>query len=571
VGKYKKASRVGAALAVLALVAAACGGSSNKTSTGGSGSSPAKTKNGGNLTMAIDETIPGWNILTTEDNEFVLQEVLNQVLPSPFIVNSQLQVLPDHDYVTSATETSTSPETIVYQLNPKAVWMDGTPINASDYIYNWQAQSGNPQYKDVGGQPFDVVGTNGYANIQSVTGSNGGHTVTVVFQKNNPFGDWQSLFGDLMPAHVAQKVGWNTGFNNYQNLVSGGPYYISNYVKDQTVTLSPNLKWWGAKPHLKTITFRILTDDTQGPTAMQNNEIQVFQPSSATKAIIDQTKALPNVTSSVIGGLEFEHIDFNESNPYLAKLQVRQAIAYGINRSDLVKRTVGQEDPSITPLGSRMFVPGQPEYKNNGAAYDSPNPAKAKQLLQSAGFTMGSDGYFQTPAAPGKPAGDLTFNLSTTSGQPLRQESEVVIQSDLKAIGIKINIANFDAATLFGTTLPKGEYDLAEFAWVSSPFASGNLSIYCSYTNAQMCGQNWIHYSDPKVDQLLQKAQTESTQQAASIYNQADQQLWSDMATLPLYQRPQLAAWSNGFANILPNASESGITWNAQNWAEKAS
>ena len=58
----------------------------------------------------------------------------------------------------------------------------------------------------------------------------------------------------------------------------------------------------------------------------------------------------------------------------------------------------------------------------------------------------------------------------------------------MKAIGIKINIQNYDANTFFGTNLPSGTYQIAEFAWVSTPFVSGNQSIYCSYTNTANCG-----------------------------------------------------------------------------------
>ena len=110
--------------------------------------------------------------------------------------------------MTSASVVKTNPQTIVYQINPKAVWSDGVPISASDFIYNWQAQSGNPKFKDVGGKPFLPAATSGYSQIASVTGSDGGKTVTVVFSK--PYGDWQSLFSQatpLLPAHIAQKDG----------------------------------------------------------------------------------------------------------------------------------------------------------------------------------------------------------------------------------------------------------------------------------------------------------------------------------------------------------------------------
>jgi peptide/nickel transport system substrate-binding protein len=142
----------------------------------------------------------------------------------------------------------------------------------------------------------------------------------------------------------------------------------------------------------------------------------------------------------------------------------------------------------------------------------------------------------------------------------------------MKAIGIKINIQNYSANTLFGTVGPKSEYDIIEFAWVSTPFASGNQPIYCSYTNASVCGENWNKYANPEVDKLfVQATSTVDPAKAATLYNQIDAILWKDMVTLPLFQQPVLTTWTSSYANILPNPSSTGLTWNAQTWGLKAS
>ena len=70
----------------------------------------------------------------------------------------------------------------------------------------------------------------------------------------------------------------------------------------------------------------------------------------------------------------------------------------------------------------------------------------------------------------------------------------------MKAIGIKINIQNYDANTFFGTNLPERHYQIAEFAWVTTPFVSGNQPIYCSYTNTAVCAENWTHSANSEVD-----------------------------------------------------------------------
>lgn len=107
-------------------------------------------------------------------------------------------------------------------------------------------------------------------------------------------------------------------------------------------------------------------------------------------------------------------------------------------------------------------------------------------------------------------AGFCLLRLDADSGAqryvPVRSQIEQLFQADMKSIGIKINIQNYDANTLFGTVGPKGEFDLIEFAWVQSPFASNSQSIYCSYINASNWGDNWDHYADPKTDSLFEQA-----------------------------------------------------------------
>src|SRR5215467_1697900 len=363
-----------AAAAAGALVLAACGSSSNSPSN-----SSSKIKNGGSITYALDEDLAGFNINQADDSEFVLQEILDQVWPTPFVTQPNATVKLNTQFITSAKVTSTNPQTVVYQINPKATWSDGTPISATDFVYNWQAQSGNPKYKDVGGKAFLPASTSGYNQISSVTESNGGKTVTVVFSK--PFADWEALFGDLMPAHIASKVGFNNGFQTFGHAVqvSGGPYEIQSYSKGETLVEVPNPKYWGPKPHLSKIVYRFILDDSQDAPAISSGEVHIVNPVIPSVSYADSIKAIPNFTATVSPGLEFQHIDFNESNPYLAKLPVREAIMLGTNRQQMIQRIVAPIFTTVSPslaskavvLNNRIYMPIQPQYTNTSGAMGS--------------------------------------------------------------------------------------------------------------------------------------------------------------------------------------------------------
>jgi peptide/nickel transport system substrate-binding protein len=550
---------------VLALAACSSSSSPSAAPTATSG-----VKSGGQFTMALDEDMAGFNVNQATDNEFVLAEVDNQILPTIFVVQPNLSLALNTNFVTSATVTSQSPQTIVFKINPKAVWSDGVPFNAQDFIYNWQAQSGNPKYKDVGGAAYQPASTAGYSQIKSVTSSDGGETATVVF--STPFGDWKSLFTNMAPAHIAEKVGFNNGFQNFDSnvQVAGGPYMLQSYTKGESIVEVRNPKWWGTPGKLTKIIFRITTDD-QEPAAIQNQEVNLVTPALASVSFLDQLKGMTGVQVESEPALEFQHLDFNESNPYLALANVRHAIAYGTNRQEITTRIADPIDSAIKPLNNRMYVATQPQYQDTSSTYGAFNPTQAKTLLTQSNMTMGSDGYFHPNFGPEK-GQDFTLSISTTSGVPVRQQIEELFQADMKSIGVKITIQNYTANTLFGTVGPKGEFQIIEFAWVNTPFASGNQSIYCSYTNASTCGSNWDHYADPQVDSDLNQAlSTIDPTQATTLYNQADALLWKDMATLPLFEQPDLWGWSSNYGNIMPNTSSNGITWNANNLGVKAS
>jgi peptide/nickel transport system substrate-binding protein len=532
--------------------------------------------------MALDENLVGFNINTTAAAQFVLQEVMNMVWPQVFIVNNKLQPVLNTQLMQSAVQSSTNPQTIVYKLNPKAVWSDGTPITADDFIYNWQAQSGNSAYTDVGGKPYDTASTAGYNQIQSVVGSNpaggaacapgsaadrnvgmcpNGQTITVTLKPS--FTDWRSLFINVVPAHISRTVGWNTGFSGAQQTISGSWFEIQSYTQNQSLVLVRNPKYWGTPAKLDKLVFQFFSDDTQLVPALQNKEIDIFNPATVSLSIKQTAAQLPNTKTATQPGLEFEHFDFNQADPYLAKAQVREAIAHGVNRQTIITRTVGEISNAVKPLGNRMLMPTQPNYQGTNFAY---NPSQSNNLFRELGFKKGSDGYWQPNYGPQK-GQDLTFTIQSTSGNPIRSQTEQLFQAQMKAIGVKINIQNYDANTLFGTNLPGGQFQIAEFAWVSTPFVSGNQSIYCSYTNSTTCAQNYNHFASSQVDQLLKTgSEASSTSIENSDFNKADSVLWQDMVTLPLYQKPQYWAWTSSLKNVLPNTSNVGVTWNAENW-----
>jgi len=546
--------RLAALLVGLAMIAAGCGGGGDENKSSGGGSSNAAVKDGGTLNYAADQEPTGFNNNTSKDNGTSVLNIVVGMFPFTFHAQPDFTVKMDDAFLDSAEQTSEDPQTIVYKIKQEAIWSDDTPITADDFKYFWEQQNGT--IKDN-----DVATTTGYDQIKSVEGSDNGKTVTVVFK--TPFADWKGLFTGILPAHYVEKQPgkWNTGLDkNPEKIPVGGWFKVENYTQGQSLTLARNEKYWGPKSHLDTVVFRFLPESTTQPAALQNNEVDLIYPQPQLDQV-QQVKALPDVTSEINFGLSFEHFDFNFKTPGLDDIAVRKAIATGLNIQLLVDRTVKQFSDKAQPLGNRIWLTGQPQYQDHFGQYGKGDTAGATKLLEDAGYTKGADGVY---AKGGK---KLSFRFSTTAGNKLRETQGELFQAQMKDIGIQIKISNVDSTKFFGEWLPNGNFDIANFAWVGTPFAiSGSRDLYRTGG-----GGNYGSYASKKVDDLFTQANGETDEaKSAELGNQIDQQLTEDMATIPLYNKPTFIAWRSTFGGIRDNATNEGPFYAANTWGQKA-
>jgi peptide/nickel transport system substrate-binding protein len=587
----------------LALVLTACssgggGGGSDKGSSAGLTScntvgkantcNSATTKSGGTFTYVLEKNIQQWNVQDVNGNTFENGEALEVVLPQVFIPQPDFTVALNTDLVTSATQTSTSPQTIVYKINPKAAWNDGTPITADDFIYYWRTNNGKDCPPPPASDSTQTKGclpqsTAGYDRIKSLTPSDNGKTFTMVMSQ--PYSDWKSLFGagyPLYPAHTAEKIsgakaGDATAMTAAQmaqawqyflktpptKYPTAGAYKMQQWVDNDHATYVPDPKWTGAKKAtLQRLIFKVISDATQEPTALKNNEVQAIYPQPEVD-LVNQVKDIPGVTYVIGNGLTWEHFDLNLHNPVIGKyLALRQAMFTAINIKDIIAKTVGQFDPAVKPLGNHNFVPGQAGYKDvvSATGQGSGDLTKAKKYLTDAKFT-GVGTALKTP--DGKTVGP--FNCRYTTGNQIRQSECQILQSNLASLGIKVTIKPIGAADL-GTVLAGHQYDIIVFAWVAPPFPSSGAQQNW-FTGG---GGNYGGYSNKTADSLISQAigETDATKSAA-LLNQADQLMVNDAYVLPLYQKPTFFATQTRFVNMRNNATNVGPAYNTGTWGLK--
>ena len=566
-------------LMALGLVAAACGGDDEtdtaaeetEADAGTEGDDAATTEEeaaaqeGGTVTYASDQEPEGWNANTASENLAALTWLIVEIYPAVFQVQPDFSITLNEEMMESAELTSEDPQVIEYVIKEEAVWSDGTPISADDFVYRWETSNGtNPGY--------DIASTTGYELIESVEGSEDGKTVTATFSE--PYSDWQGLFDNLLPAHIIPTldpdpvVAFNDGLDA-ENIpeFSGGPWMLSDYQPEQSITMVPNENYYGELPKLDSIVARFGITADAIPAALENGEIDIAYPQPQVD-IVSQIEALaPEVESQTSFGLTFEHIDFNLDNTLLADKAVRQAIAHGLDRQGIVDRTVGQFSDEATQLDNRIWLTNQPQYEPHGEEYAEQDIDAAKAVLEEAGYTEGSDGIYE------KDGQRLSFRISTTGGNALREATEQVIQSQLKEVGIDIVIDNSEGAAVFDRFFPESDnradqdFDIALFAWVGTPFPSSSAALYQTPEPPDKVGQNEMGYTNPEVDELFAEAASSTDQDlVADNLNQVDEILWEDLPTIPLYQKPTYLPFRSSIQGVEDNPGTAGPLWNASDW-----
>jgi peptide/nickel transport system substrate-binding protein len=205
--------------------------------------------------------------------------------------------------VTSATETSTAPQTVVYEIDPRATWSDGVAITGADFIYTWEAQSGQDRFRDRGDQPFTPGSTAGYRLVSSVT-SPAADPDRVVVRFATPDPDWRALFVPILPAHVARAVGFDHGFTDpVTSLVSGGPFLVQSYQPGADIVLVRNPRWWGPTAHLETLDIVFVASASEAAEGLQQGQLDAavfpFPP-----ALVAELRAVPGLVVTGSGAAQ---------------------------------------------------------------------------------------------------------------------------------------------------------------------------------------------------------------------------------------------------------------------------
>lgn len=379
------------------------------------------------------------------------------------------------------------------------------------------------------------------------------------------FKNFEGHFGDIVSSDFARKP------------VGTGPYMVKEWVPGVSITLTanPNYSVEPETPRVKNVTFKIIADTNQLLAQMKTGDIDVATEDALSLGQSPELDKLGDVGAKVYytPAQTWEHGDFNLDRPVFQDVKVRQAIAYGINRKDIVDKVLFGKtvamDTWIPPSNAySMMNPDMiAKYGTKfGLTKYEYNPTKAGQLLDQAGWTMGADNI------RAKGGTKLSFKWSTTAKNQTRASVTQIIQQNLKAIGIEMELEYVPAQQFFADDGPvyHRTCDVCHFAWVQGDDPGGYGLMHSSSIPNEgnnFSGQNIPGWKNAKNDELIKKANNSiSPKEREPIYAE-QQQLWSqEVPQIALYVRPNIAAAKNGLSNFKPTGTNTPPTWNMQEW-----
>lgn len=564
--KRTRTAAFAAVTAAAVMSVAACGGgggSSSGSSGSGDDSNGAvlpntawktapydQVKQGGTLVQAVSQLPINYNQLQANDglgDTATLQGPVVSQTGVKFTTDGKWEV--DPNYIESAKITSKSPLKIAVKLNPKAVWSDGKPINYTDVVNFWKAFNGkNPKY--------EILSDAGWRDISAIDKGASDFEYTITYSKVNA--DWpNSMYPGLPTAVTKDPNTFNTGFTK-KMYPSNGPYVISKIDANAgVVTETPNPRWWGRKPKLDKIVFRVVNQNSLGQ-AFANKEINLLD-TQANPDVLAQAQKRSDAVIEKSGGLTWTHLTFNGSKGPLADVHVRRAVAHAIDRKTFV--TVVQKQLGVKPAvqGSVVYVPGQSGYKDVADTEIGYSLKDVASEMKAAGYSKGSDGMYAKGGTP------LNLKITIPSDTPTNAQRAQLIQGFLKKAGIGVTLDTVPTDKYFSDYVVPKNYEMTSFSWIGTPFP---VSTTQSLFDPVKSGQNFTGITDPRLAGLWDKANAElDATKREKIANEIDKVIFDYVPIVPLGTTPTIWAVQKGLVNagasqfqVPPDYTQVGFT-----------
>jgi peptide/nickel transport system substrate-binding protein len=523
-------ARVAAALAGLTLLASCSGG------TGGSDA-------GDTLRLGTSSKIDSLNPFVAINQS--AYSTFELIYPQLVQYDDKLAFAPDF---ASKWTTSSGGKVWTFTTRGGAKWSDGTPLTAKDAAWTFSTIL----------KFAKTAASNQASTLNHLKTAVATNDTTLVMTYDKPVANVLSNLQQLpiLPEHVWAKYATGSGkeLKSYENapsggkpVVSGGPFELADYKKDQIALYKRNPNWYGEKPKMAGFGLQMYSNDDAMVTALKSGSIDAI--TAVPETSVGTLKSAGKVVS-ISPGMEFHDWIVN-SNPKktthreLLNLKVKEAFESAIDRDSMIKTAwLGYAQPGATII---------PPASGGGWADTSIKPLPfdlnhANQLLDQLGYKKGANGI---RVADGHPMSYQVIMPDPGSNQRAFQ----IVQQDFRQIGVQLTPKNLDSSAAFDAiTSPNGKYldfDIAMWDWVPLVDPDFMLSaMTCSSWNAW----NDSGYCNPQYDKLYDESTTATdSAKRHQLVHQMQQIVYRDKPYVVLGYNDAIDAWDKSWTDFGKN------------------
>lgn len=463
-------------------VAAPTAAPAGQTTTGQTTAAQAPTGGTATIPIAADPTLNPWH-----PNAFVESIFVNRVLFDS-LTKPGKDLNPAADL---ATEWTASPDGLswTFSLRTDAKWSDGQPVTADDVLFTFN----------------DIVlkkelGATGAGNFSAVKNVEAPDANSVRFNLSRPFSALPAYLAynaGILPKHAfaGQADPWSLTSFNKSSPITSGPFKVESYASGQSVTLSRHDAYFGGKPNLDKLVFKVVPDANTQIAQALSGELSVMIMDN--KSAVDRVKSASQVRVQARDLVQYYWLALNQTDPRFQDVKVRQAIDYAIDRQAIIQAV----EKGYGSIANSAIVPAFKAYYDPSHAAQYPfDAAKAKQLLGEAGWQPGPNGILQKDGQP--------FQFTMDVGQRgVLQPTNELIQQNLKAVGIQADLNPMEWNAYIQKVVVSRDYTATVNWWVY-PNDPDVFPYYHSSTAGK--GFNIPGYKDPTLDDLLTKVQSDT-------------------------------------------------------------
>lgn len=360
------------------------------------------------------------------------------------------------------------PLTYIFHLRDDVTFHDGRPLTAKDVLFTFRSlMDGSIRTPKAG--TFRIV--------QSIDAPD---ERTIVFKLKEPFA---SFLWNLTRGGIGI-VPEGSGADFAKNPIGSAQFKFVRYIQDGEVLLSRNDAYYGQKPTISMVKFKIIPEAIVMALELRKGSVDIA-PNVLPADMVAVLRKDDYLQVQEADGTRYLYIAFNLKDPIFTDLRVRQAFAHGIDREKIIKylwRDQARPATGVIPPNHWAYEPNVKTYP-----YD---PARARRLLQEAGVP------------------NLSFTWRTTMDETGRLMASI-LQQQLREIGVQMDIRSNETAT-FLADIVKGNFQAFSLRWIGG---NNDPDIFNFIFNSKMTppnGANRGHYSNPRVDELIAIGQRET-------------------------------------------------------------